>query len=264
LDRDSLGLVRSGDYLTVFIPATESAIVFRVKSRVNEGREVFNYGPLPITANTSLPTYEGTSTTVPADGVLPARAYVRDGISFPFLTGMENVYTKSDIWYLSEDDRDRLFHVKMYVYPPIIRTDVQIPSKITQGRFQRERVITGVDSELGFNRGFIEVIHLPMVDYGYRFGNDTNLNLKTFVKFVYGEYLIEIPRNADLIFDIITRKVPSYWITLPVAYIDTKIADSLVRVYGFPRDRLGFKVYRADERSKAVKEYTDILKLLKV
>jgi hypothetical protein len=259
-----LGLVRSGDYLTVFIPATETALVFRVRSRVNEGREVFNYGPLPISAGTPLPTYDGASTTVPADGVLPARAYIRDGISFPAIAGMENVYTKSDIWYLSEDDRDRLFHVKVYVYPPIIRTDVQIPSKITQGRFQRERVITGVDSELGFNRGFIEAIHLPMVDYGYRFGNDANLNLKTFVKFVYGEYLVEIPRNPELIFDIVVRRVPSYWITLPVAYMDIKVADALMRVYGFPRESLGFKVYRADERAKAVREYADILTRLKV
>jgi hypothetical protein len=261
---DNLGLVRSGDYLTVFIPATQSALVFRVRSRVNEGREVFNYGPLPIASGTSLPTYEGTSTTVPADGVLPARSYVRDGITFPALTGMETVFTKSDIWYLSEDDRDRLFHVKTYVYPPVIRADVQIPAKVTQGRFQKERVITGVDSELGFSRGFIEVVHIPLLDYGYRFGNDTNLNLKTFVKFIYGEYLVEVPRNPDLIFDILVRKVPSLWVTLPVAYVDPKISDALVRVYGFPSDRLGFKVYRADERDRAVREYSELLRLLKV
>jgi hypothetical protein len=260
-----LGLVPEGGYLTLFVPALEGAAVFRVRSRVNRGFEVMDYGPLPIPAGTALPTYEGTSTTVPADGVLPARSYVRDGMQFPPI--VSGTYSNTDMWHTSEDERDRLYHLKLYVYPPVVRVDVQIPTKIPQYKFQRGRVIVGVDSEFGFSRGFIEMVHIPYIQYGYRFGNDTNLNLKTFVRFVYGEYIVEIPRSPELIFDILTRRVQSYWLTLPVSYVDPLIVDTLRRVYGFPvRDGVPqlLRIYRHDERDRAVREYAEILRQLKV
>jgi hypothetical protein len=258
-------LVPEGGYLTLFVPALEGALVFRVKSRVNRGYEVIDYGPLPIRAGDTLPTYEGTSATVPADGVLPARAYIRDGIQFPPV--VSGTFSTSDMWHTPEDERDRLYHVKLYVYPPVVRVDVQVPSRVTQGRFQRGRVIVGVDSEFGFSRGFMEMVHMPYIQYGYRFGNDTNLNLKTFVRFVYGEYIVEVPRSPELIFDVLTRRIQSYWLTLPVSYVDPAIADTLRRVYGFPV-REGtpqlFRVYRHDERDRAMREYVEILRQLRV
>jgi len=72
---DELGLVLEGEHLTVFIPATSKALVFRVKSRVNRGFERFHYGPLPLPANLPLPSYVGGSIPVPASGVMPATAY---------------------------------------------------------------------------------------------------------------------------------------------------------------------------------------------
>jgi hypothetical protein len=257
-------LVPDGGYLTVFVPAVEGAIVFRVKSRVNRGYEVIDYGPLPIKAGTPLPTYEGTSTTVPADGVLPARGYTRDGVQFPPI--VSGTYSSTDMWHTPEDDRDRLYHVKLHVHPPVVRVDVQIPVRVSQGRFQNGRVIIGVDSHFGFKRGSIEVVHFPYIQYGYRFGNDTNLDLKTFARFIYGEYVVDIPRSPDLIFDILTKRVQSYWITLPINYSDPLIADTFRRVYGFPvRDNTPqlFRVYRHDERDKAIREYSDILRQLK-
>jgi hypothetical protein len=261
---DELGLVLEGGYLTLYFPAMGSAVVFRVKSRVNRGYEVIDYGSLPIKAGTSLPTYEGTSTTVPADGVLPARSYTRDGLQFPPI--VSGTFSSTDMWHTPEDDRDTLYHVKLHVHPPVIRVDLQIPTRIQQGRFQRGRVIVGVDTDFGFKRGFIEAVHFPYIQYGYRFGNDTNLDLKTFAKFTYGEYVVEVPRSAELIFDILTRRVLSYWLTMPVNYVDPAITDMFKRVYGFPV-REGavqlFKLYGIDERDKAIREYLEVLRALR-
>jgi hypothetical protein len=259
---DRFGLVAENNYLTIYIPATHSALVFRVVARANRGFEVFDYGPLPIRAGDSVSLFGGGTTTVPANGVLPAMSITGD-LRFPAIQGLENVRDRSDIWYLDKDDSDRLFHVKMYVYPPVIRTHVRIPINVTQYRFQRDRVALSIESPLGFSRGFLETIHIPYLIYGYRFANDTNLDLRTFVRFVFAEYIVEIPRRADLIFDILTRRVPSYWITLPIASLEPAIQSALRDVYGFREPYWGFKLYRADDRDTAIREYGEILKMLK-
>jgi hypothetical protein len=69
---DKFGLVVENSYLTVYVPATNSALVFRVISRSNRGFEVFDYGPLPLKTGDTLSTFVGGTTTVSADGVLPA------------------------------------------------------------------------------------------------------------------------------------------------------------------------------------------------
>jgi len=258
LDRvaDSLGLVKTGEYLTVFMPANQRALVFRVLGRVNEGREVLEYGPLPLPAGTTLPTFEGGSASVPADGVLPGRAYTTTGITFP-LTG---AYDSGDMWYVPEDYRDRLFHVKTAVRPLFTRIDVQIPLGVTQGRFQKDRVVVGVDKDFGFSRGSIELVHLPKIRYGYRFGNDTNLDLKTHVTFTYAEYIIEIPKSPELIFDILVKRVQSHWVVLPVAIMDRAISRALIDTYGFE----GFPLYRIDERDEAIRKYGELLREVKI
>jgi hypothetical protein len=266
LDRvvDELGLVVEGGYLTLFFPATESAIVYRVKSRVNRGYEVFDYGPLPITAGTPVPTYGGITISVPADGVLPPLSYT-DDVSFPAIPGttLENVKEKSDIWYLSEDDRDRLFHVKTIIHPQVIRIDVRVPTGVQQARFQSGRAIVGVNTVMGFSRGSLELVRIPALRYGMRFGNDTGFYLKTFVRFVYAEYVVEIPRSPELIFDVLTRRVPSHWLTMPVTHMDALIKDALTKTYGFTEPHWGFKLYRHDERDKAIREYSEVLRKLK-
>jgi len=254
---DELGLVLENNFLTLYIPATAEALVFRVKSRVNRGYEVLNYGPLPLAYGTTLPTYEGGSVSVPASGVMPARSYVKDGLEFSTTL---DVYDKGDMWYLPEDCRDRLFHVLQYVTPAFLRMDVQIPVGVTQGRFQKERVTTGVDKDFGFTRGFMEIVHIPKIRYGYRYGNDTNINLVTNARFIYGEYIIEIPRNSALIFDILTRRVASHWITLPISYMDSTVKSSLIDVYGVT----GFPLYRLDQRNEAIAKYDQLLREVKV
>jgi hypothetical protein len=254
---DEYEICHENTFITVFIPATSKAFVFRVKSRINRGYERFHYGPLPLTSGTTLPTYEGGSASVPANGVIPARAYTKDGLVFPTTL---SVFDENDMWYLPTEDRDRLFHVIQYVTPAFLRIDVQIPTGVTQGRFQKDRVTTGVDKDFGFSRGVYEIVHLPGIRYGYRYGNDTNVPLFTSVKFVYGEYVIEIPRNSSLIFDTIVKRVPSYWITLPINYTDPSITRALTETYGIE----GFPVYRQDERDRAIREYESLLGGVKI
>ncbi|MEM4429652.1 MAG: hypothetical protein QXM08_00630 [Thermofilaceae archaeon] len=252
---DSLGLVLENQLLVVYVPARNAALVFRVKSRVNRGFEVFNYGPLPLAAGEVLPTYDGGSVPVPADGVMPGRSYTPTGRSFP----LKGAFDESDMWYVPEDERERLFHVIQRVTPEFLRVDVQIPRGVTQGRFQGDRVVTGVDRDFGFSRGRIEVVHLPRLRYGYRWGNDTNMSVRTFVRFTYGEYIVETPRDPQLIFDVLTRRVQGHWVTLPVSIWDPAVETALVMTYGFT----GFPLYGVHERDKAIREYNELLKLVK-
>jgi hypothetical protein len=253
---DEFGLALEGEYITAFMPATSRALVFRVKSRLNRRYETLNFGPLPLDSGDTLPTFEGGSVSVPADGVIPARAYTSDGLMF----SMSGAYDETDMWYTPEDYRDRLFHVIQYVTPAFLRVDVQIPTGVTQGRFQKDKIVTGVDKSFGFSRGVYETIHLPKVHYGYRYANETNADLYSFVKFVYAEYTVEIPRNSSLIFDILTRRVPSLWISLPINILDTRVEIALNDTYGIT----GFPLYRMDERDRALREYDSLLREVKI
>jgi len=251
-------LVREGGFLTVVI--VDRAYVFRVKSRRNVGREVVDYGPLPIFSGEVLPVFypPGQTVTVPADGVLPGFAFTPRGRSFP--SPYVGVYERSDMWLIPEDDRNTLFHVWLYITPSWIRVDTDIPIGVEQGIFQVNRVRIGVYAFHGFRRGEVEVIHMPGLRIGYRFGNDTNLPVRAYARFVYGEYVVEIPRNPELIFDILTGRMPSYWYVMPVTNMETVLQQTLERVYGF----LGFPLYRADERAVAVREYGELLRRAKV
>lgn len=254
---DPYGLVLENEFLVAYIPATERALVFRVRSRINKGFERFNYGPIPIPAGIPLPSYAGGSITVPSDGVMPMLSYIpHPGISFP----MRGAYDETDMWYMPSDYRDRLFHVILDVTPKWLRIDVTIPKGVSQGRFQKDKITTGIDRIMGFTRGRIELIHFPKIYYGYRFGNDSNLNVYTGVSFTYAEYVVEIPKNEDLIFNILTRNIPSKWVTMPINIYDSAIRSALLEVYGIE----GFTLYPANARDKALQEYRSLIGSAKI
>ena len=221
-------------------------------NRANRSYEQLNFGPLPLTADESLPTYDATTVTVPEAGVLPARAYVLEGKSFP----MKDAYDETDMWYTTEEYRNRLFHVIHRLTPDFLRADIQIPKGVTQGRFQKDKIITGVHKDWGFARGRLEVVHIPEVHYGFRWGNDTNLPVYTAVEFIHGEYGVDIPKDAELLFLILTKKIPSYWLSLPITVYDTAIEIALKKAYGFE----GFKVYSIEQREAAVRDYSETLR----
>jgi hypothetical protein len=253
---DEYGLVRENNFITVFIPANSRAFVFRVKSRFNKGYEVYNYGMLPISSGYSFTSYDTASPTASADGTIPGRAYTANGLQFP----LDDAWDENDMWYLPETYRERIFHVIQYVTPAFLRMDVQIPINTNQGKFQREEVSIGINKDFGFTRGRLETVHLNRIHYGYRYGNDTNFEVYTTVRFVYGEYEIEIPRDAELIFQILNHKVPSHWITLPISTLDSNVENSMRISYGI----LGFPVYGLHQRERALSEYNALLKEVKL
>jgi len=252
-------ILNENEILVAYIPITNRALVFRVKSLQNKDATRIDYGPLPLNEGDSLPTYTGGTATVPEDGVFPANAYTpMDGaLTFP----LEGAFDKNDMWYLPKDYNDRIFHVIGYYTPSWLRARVEIPIRTIQGRFQKDKVMTGVQYDFGFARGFTETIHLPNIRYGYLFGNDTNMTVYTRVTFEYGEYLIEIPRDAEFIFNVLQGKVKAYWVTLPiVGSYDESVKKALNDVYGFE----GFKLYGIYDKEKAVKEYSEHLRVVKV
>jgi len=249
-------LCQEGEYLTVFLPPTSKCLVFRVKALANKEYPTFHYGSLPLSSDDTLSSYDGGSVSVPADGVIPARGYTGDGKSFP----LSDVYDDSDMWFVPSDYNQRLFHVFQEVTPGFLRTDIQIPKEVNQARFQRTQKIIGLQTNFGFARGTLEVIHFPAIHYGYRWGNDLNVDLYTEVKFTYGEYIVEIPKDAELIFNVITKKVPSYWHSLPITNYDTSISDGLNDSYGFD----GFPFHAMTEKEKAVSEYGELLEKAKI
>lgn len=253
---DEYGLVVPGEHLVAFIPATNKALVFRVLARINKGYEVYNYGPLPLAAGESLNSYDGGTVSVPADGVIPARGYVPIEKAKTFPTTEVNVFDTSDMWYVPYTQHDTLFHVIQYLTPDFLRCEALIPTGVSQARFQAGKVTLGIAKDWGFTRGKLEIIHFPQLHIGYLWGNDSNMNLYTNVKFLYGEYKVAIPKDASLIFDLITRKIPSAYIVLPINFYDSAIDDALIKTYGYN----GFPVYPVTERGEAISEYESILR----
>ena len=249
---DKYGLVREGGLLTMYIPATGRAFVFRVKGRANKGGEVLNYGPLPTTTSDTLSTYDGGSVSPSVDGTLPARAYT-DSIKFSYEN--TSLYDTSDIWHVPEDYRDRLFHVITHVTPEFLRVGVEVPSGITQTYFQRTKMAIGVTGDWGFSRGKFEMLHIPKLGVGYVFGNDTNLEVYTHVTFHYAEYMIEMPTDPEAIFNVLTGGIPSHWVTMPVAFYDATIKSALISTYGFE----GFPVMPKWSKDQAIEVYNALV-----
>jgi len=249
---DKYGLVKDNELLTVYYPSTNKAMVFRVITRQNQEFETFNYGTLPTAVGDVLNTYDAGNATVGIAGELPARSYTT-GRQFP----LSDVWDESDMWFTPYTWNDRIFHVKTRVTPGFVRVGLQIPQGVNQSRFQKERVVGGTNYQTGFGYQFgsIETVHMPEMHYGYTFGNDTNLNLRTGVEFTYGEYVVKIPNSPTLIADVLSKSYPAYWVGLPVSTADSTVTQGLKKTWGFD----GFSVYPNLKRDTAIKEYTSIL-----
>jgi len=232
---DKNGLVKAGNYLVMHIPANKSAMVYRVVTVQNPGTPIMDYGTLEISSGDTFSTYDGSSDTAPADGYIPANSFTSSGMDF----GLTDAYDENDMWYIPDDYRQRIFHVKQNVSPSWLRISYDIPKGVKQTKFQRDNVITGVDKEFGFSRGESEIIHIPNLRYGYLYGNDTNIPAYTRLKFTYGEYFVEIPSDPNVVWDILTKRKPAYWVTMPIVSYDPSVKVALEKDYGFD----GFPLY---------------------
>jgi len=249
-----MNILEENKILVLYIPITNKAFVFRVRSVINRAIKI-DYGPLPIPANYPFASYIAGTPIAPADGVIPAYAYTPIGAELTF--PLSGAYDETDMWYMPKDYNDRVFHVITKLTPAWLRCEITIPKSVMQGRFQKEKVTTGIEKLFGYTRGSIETAHIPGLHYGYRFGNDSNLYVYTGVSFDYGEYVVETPRDSGLIFDILTRKIKAdKWISLPISVYDAAIRKALTDAYGIE----GFTVYGIHQRSQAIPEYEALLK----
>src|SRR5208337_5030889 len=201
--------LKDNDYLVVTIPATQSAMAFRVRTRVNNTPNLF-YGPMTLTSGATLPTIAGGTATIPSAGVLPAGAYtpVGGGLSFP--SPITGAYDATDMWYTNEDYRDRISYIVGYSKPSFLQMGLEYPKGIQQYRFQRDNVFTGVGTQFGFSRGVIETVQFPDIRQAWRIGNDFNFPVYTAMEFQYNELIIETPRDAQTIYNLLAGKIPAY------------------------------------------------------
>jgi hypothetical protein len=262
---DVNGLVPDNNYMVVYIPETKRALVHRVIDRVNTLGTTLDYGQLPLRAGDTMSTYDGGSATIPENGVIPARAYTKNGagIRFP----LQGAWDANDMWYTPDNYRDRMTHVIMDTFPSVLRLDLQIPTGADQGKFQWKNVTTSIDSLFGaLPRGRIETAFIPEVVYAFMVGNDTNLNLRTGVRFTYGEYEIEAPKNPYTVLEVLSGMRPASWLTLPITYYSNQIQSGLLEAYGYE----GFKVYprdtkdREETRAKILAEYADDIRRMRI
>jgi len=245
---------KDNDYLAVVIPATQSSLVFRVRTRVNSNPTIF-YGPSTLTSGSTVSLISGGTATVQAAGELPAYGYtpVGSGLSFP--SPINGAYDGTDMWYMNEDYRDRIFYIVARSKPHFLQMGIEIPKGIQQYRFQRDNVFTGVGKAFGFNRGVVETVQFPDVRQSWRIANDFNFPVWTAIEFQYNELIIETPRDPLTIYNILAGKLPAYRIDLPIQSADPSISINLQKVYGYT----GFDMTLLPSQSDAVNSYSQAL-----
>jgi hypothetical protein len=261
---DAYGLSRANTFFVLNIPASGNAFVFRVKQRANPGYPTIDYGQIPITSGQTLSLFSGGTASAPAAGAFAAESYLQTSIQFPYTTtnfpnASGTLYDTNDIWHISGDENpNTLFDVIQEVVPAWLRVNVNIPTGQTQQAFQIGRLApTTVGSSFGFRRGTFRVQHIPGLVYGYNYGNDTSIPTFTNVRFHYAEYTVEIPRDPNLIFGILSKSssVPVNWQTLPVTQYTTSLKQALLTAYGFE----GFPLFQVNQAQAAVQLYSSLL-----
>lgn len=191
---ECVGLVN----LVVSFPMWEAILAYRVLARVNKGFEEINYGIFPIPP--AAPT-----------GVVGAGATSgRFGFSWAVLPAER----RSDMWWF--DDTDKLLQVKIRVSPFLLRNFIFIAVGTQEAQFLGIATADDtVPSDFGFWRGTIELPILPYMHIEMSSYNHTNFNLIGDVRFEYGEYRVELIKDAELLWKLMTKRELAHWLTLP-------------------------------------------------
>jgi len=237
---DKLGLVLPNRYLVVYLTDYGGILAYRVLGRVNVGYEHFEYGPIPV-------AYDGH-----AKGVIPSETKT-DSITFPYQPLAPEI--RPDMWWYEEPDK--LFHVIAKILPPFLRFFLEIPQTIVPITFRT--ITSDLKKDFGFTRFEIETIFLPRIHYGWVFYNPTNIDLYTWVHFLYGEYLVELIRKPETIFDLMIGRIPAHWVTLTCKKT-VGFDEALARTYGLVEPYVA-KFYPIEERPKAVAVYGEVFKV---
>jgi hypothetical protein len=258
---DKNGLVTAGGHLVVFNPVTQTtrnpaagqivrynkAMVFKVLARQNVQGEKYTRR-LPTTESTPFRSYDSGIPVASAAGRLPARAYTGSaGVQFD-LPGTEDVH---DMWKVDHTYYDRLFHVITKVSPGFVRVGVDMPSSTNQAKFQRTKKMIGIGHDFGWRYGGTEFVPFPEIDVSYQFGNTTNAELYPMCELTYGEYVVGIQSDPEIVFKVLTGREPAHVITMPITTYDAAISQGLLRAYGTD----GFRVYPANQAGAAMDDY---------
>jgi len=160
------------------------------------------------------------------EGEIKARS-ATSGFKFKDRTGRLTGEQAGDMFYHKK--AEKLIHAYIDIKPHLFRIYREIPTGVKQ------------------------VVYLDAVT-----------DLKTNVMIKYAEYEVEIPRDAETIFNLMMRKVPAHWYTLPVTSKHSNIDRMFTEIYGFKEGRYGIPFYRSYEREKALSEIPEILSGVKI
>jgi len=250
---DKHGFVKEGEHVIMLFPPYDSFIPFRVKSIANKEAEYLNYGPVPYTF-TGYP-----------EGVIPGRN-VTEGFTFKDITKRLPPELAPDMFY--HDKAYKLIHAYINITPHLFRIFREIPVGVKQIVYMElvgfDVAIDSLVALFGYKVGIVEQFFLPDFHINWFIHNATNMDLRTNVMIKYAEYNVEIPRDANLIFNLLMRKIPAYWYTLPITSPRIEFERMFEVRYGFPREVRGFPFYKAYEREKALREIPPILEKLKI
>jgi len=194
---DEKGLVLENNILVIHFPFANAIVPLRVVKRNNKGFEEFLYGALPV-------TFSGYSS-----GVIPARQTTEE---FTFSYSRLVPEISPDMWYFS--DENKVYHVHIYIEPAhLLRVFKRIPYGTTPYEFRGVSAspTLALNIEFGFTRGYVEQVYLPNIKIGWMVTNPTNIDLRTYVRFVYGEYETEFIEDPEAIWDIMIGKILAYW-----------------------------------------------------
>lgn len=192
---DRFGLVKAGYPLFIYLPAYDSYVPLLVKYRYNQGYEIYNYGPLPDCG------------TAISNGVITAGG-IATNCTFgnPELQGEQ----ATDMFYYT--DPDKAVHVHFYISPLALRILNEIP--LGNKVYSLYGLLTqDLTRDFGWYRGYKEMIFMPKMHVGWDFYNPTNMNLKTYAKFIYAEYLVEPLLDTEALTRVLVGRAPAHIIT---------------------------------------------------
>jgi len=247
---DENGFVREGEHVLIVFPAYNSVLPLRVKAVVNKNANWWNYGPLPYTFS-----------DIGVEGVVKARSCT-DGFRFKDRTGRLTGEQAGDMFYHNKPSK--LIHAYVDIKPHLFRIYHEIPSGVKQYTYMEAVTFTtSVDeytSDFGYTTGVVEMFFLPGFHIDWFVANWTNMNLRTNVMIKFAEYEVELPTDPKLIFNLMMRRVPSYWWTLPVTSSRVEFDRMFSDIYKFPAEVKGIPLYRSYEEEKALREIPDLIK----
>lgn len=247
LDKD--GFIKEGEHVLVVFPAYNTILPLRVKSIDNKHAKWFNYGPIPYTF------------TDYAEGIMKARS-ATTGFKFKDITGRLTGERAGDMFYHKKPDV--LIHAQIDMIPHLFRIYQEIPTGAKQITYLRAVTFTtGIDeatASFGYFVGAKEQLFLPNFHIDWFVHNATNMHLRTHVMMKYAEYTVELPTDVDLIFNMMMRKIPAYWYTLPVTTTRVELDRMFEEVYKFPAEKRGIPFYRSYERERAIREIPEIIR----